>query len=176
MIPVVVVEVTAQIVSSKGSQIPTSIREKLCLGDTMSLSETMQGRRPQKSYISDVRTRTLFSLTPRGRSRGGCRHQLRAVTSTLCQWRRRATVSSSQLRFFHQLRPVTPTPSAGRSGNRTVFLSNSILLGHSERYPAVLRQPQFHATITPQRNLNRGWVSMFACSPKCLDVPHLKNL
>ncbi len=54
MVPVVVVEVTAQIVTRVGSQIVTSIDEKLGVCDAMVLGETMQERRPQKSEISDV--------------------------------------------------------------------------------------------------------------------------
>ena len=161
-----IIELIAQFPVSRGNQVPASINKKLCVGDTVFLSQSVEERRSQKSYISDVRMRTPFSLTPRGQSRGGCRHKLRAVTSTLCQWRRRATVSSSQLRFVsHQLRPVTPTPSAGRSGNPTVFLSNSRLLGYSDRYPAILKQPQFHATTTHRRESNRETANVCQCSP-----------
>jgi hypothetical protein len=71
VVPVVVVEVPAQVVSREGSQRGTSIHENLCLGDIVFLGETSQERRPQKSMISDVRTRTAVSLMPRGQSRGG---------------------------------------------------------------------------------------------------------
>jgi hypothetical protein len=44
VVPVVIVEVTAQIVTRKGSQIPASIDEKLCVGDIVFLSESMKER------------------------------------------------------------------------------------------------------------------------------------
>jgi hypothetical protein len=45
VVPDVVVEVTAQFVTSEGSQIATSIHEKLCIGDIVFLGEAMQKRR-----------------------------------------------------------------------------------------------------------------------------------
>jgi hypothetical protein len=42
VVPVVVVEMTAQIVSIEGSQIPAAIDEKLCLIDVVFLGELMQ--------------------------------------------------------------------------------------------------------------------------------------
>jgi hypothetical protein len=45
VVPLFVVEVTAQFVTSEGSQIPTSIDEKLCIGDIVFLGEAMQERR-----------------------------------------------------------------------------------------------------------------------------------
>jgi hypothetical protein len=51
--PLAVVEPTAQLTPSKGSQITTSIDEKLGIGDVVFLGEAMEQRRPQKSLISD---------------------------------------------------------------------------------------------------------------------------
>jgi hypothetical protein len=42
VVPVVVVEVTAQIVSREGSQIAASIVEKLCVGNIVFLGEAMK--------------------------------------------------------------------------------------------------------------------------------------
>ena len=53
MVPVFVVEMTAQFVASKGSQIAASIDEKLCLGNIVFLGETMEKRRPQNASRSD---------------------------------------------------------------------------------------------------------------------------
>jgi hypothetical protein len=49
VVPVVVVKMTAQIVTRKGSQISTSIDEKLCVGDIMFLGETVQDCRRRVS-------------------------------------------------------------------------------------------------------------------------------
>jgi len=53
VVPVVIVELTAQTVTREDSQIATSIDEKLCVGDVVFLGETVEERRPQKSEISD---------------------------------------------------------------------------------------------------------------------------
>ncbi len=45
MFPILVVEVTAQTVPSKDSQIAVNIDEKLCLGNIVFLGEPMQERR-----------------------------------------------------------------------------------------------------------------------------------
>ena len=45
VVPGGIVEVTAQVVASEGSQIPTSIDEKLRVGDIVFLGEAMQKRR-----------------------------------------------------------------------------------------------------------------------------------
>jgi hypothetical protein len=66
-----IVKLTAQFAARKGSQIVRSIDQKLYIGDIVFLGEVMQKRRPQKSEISDERTRGSLSLTPRGQSRGG---------------------------------------------------------------------------------------------------------
>ena len=44
-VPVTILKVTAQLVASKGSQIATSIDEKLRVGDIVFLGEPMQERR-----------------------------------------------------------------------------------------------------------------------------------
>jgi hypothetical protein len=53
VVPVFVVEMTAQIVSSEGSQIAASIDEKLCLSNIVVLGEAMEKRRPQNASRSD---------------------------------------------------------------------------------------------------------------------------
>lgn len=40
MVPILVAEMTDQVVSSEGSQIATSIEEKLCLGDIVFLDKS----------------------------------------------------------------------------------------------------------------------------------------
>jgi len=115
VVPLCVVELTAQLSASKGSQIAASIDEKLRIGNIMSLGKAVQECRPQKSEISDVRTRATLSLTSRGQSRGGCRHRLQAAILTLCRSQRRATVSPRQLGFAsRQPRPATAPPSSER--------------------------------------------------------------
>ena len=42
VVPVVIVKMTAQIVPREGSQIPSSIDKKLCVGNIVILGETMQ--------------------------------------------------------------------------------------------------------------------------------------
>ncbi|QSG06953.1 Uncharacterized protein HSR121_2633 [Halapricum desulfuricans] len=71
VVPVVIGKMTAQIVTREGSQVATSIDEKLCVADIVFLSEAVKKCRPQKHLISDVRTRASPSLMPRGPSRGG---------------------------------------------------------------------------------------------------------
>jgi hypothetical protein len=90
VVPLAIVELTAQRTPSQGSQIAAGIDEKLDVderrrvsfanqkpavsgdvGDVVFLGEAMEERRPQKSSISDVRTRATLSATPRDRSRGG---------------------------------------------------------------------------------------------------------
>jgi hypothetical protein len=70
VVPVFVVEVTAQIVPREGSQIATSINEDPRLDEVMFFGEAVEKRRPQKSWISDERARAVLSLTPRGLSHG----------------------------------------------------------------------------------------------------------
>jgi hypothetical protein len=53
VVPLAVVGLTAQLTPSQGSQIPTSIYQKLGVGDAVFLSEWMEERRSQKSSISD---------------------------------------------------------------------------------------------------------------------------
>jgi len=53
MVPVVIVTLTAQIVTREGSQIATSIDEKLCVGDIGFLGEAVKERRPQNASRSD---------------------------------------------------------------------------------------------------------------------------
>jgi co-chaperonin GroES (HSP10) len=65
VVSVRIVKVTAQSKSGEGSRIAEAIDEKLRLGDVVFLGEAVDERRPQKSNISDVRTRALLSLTPR---------------------------------------------------------------------------------------------------------------
>ena len=45
VVPVVIVKMPTQIVTREGSQIATSIDEKLCVGDILSLGESTQERR-----------------------------------------------------------------------------------------------------------------------------------
>ena len=44
-VPVMIVKMTAHVVSSKGSQLATSIDDKLCVGDIVFLGESMKERR-----------------------------------------------------------------------------------------------------------------------------------
>jgi len=53
VVPVGIVELTAQFVTSEGSQVATSIDEKLRLGDIVFLGETVEKRRPQNASRSD---------------------------------------------------------------------------------------------------------------------------
>jgi hypothetical protein len=53
VVPDLIVEPTTQFVTSEGSQIPTSIHEKLCVGDIVFLGESVQKRRPQNAPRSD---------------------------------------------------------------------------------------------------------------------------
>ena len=48
-----VVELTAQLLTSQGSQIPAAVDEKLGICDLVFLGETMQERRHQKASRSD---------------------------------------------------------------------------------------------------------------------------
>jgi len=63
-----IVELTAQLAPKEGSQIATAINQKLRLRNVVFLGEMIEKRRPQKSGISDVQTRTKLWLTPRDRS------------------------------------------------------------------------------------------------------------
>jgi hypothetical protein len=45
VVPVVIVKMTAQTMTSEGSQIATSIDEKLCVGDIVVLGEPVKERR-----------------------------------------------------------------------------------------------------------------------------------
>ena len=53
VVPVVVVEMTAQFVTGEGSQIAASIDEKLCLGSIVFPREAVEKRRPQNASRSD---------------------------------------------------------------------------------------------------------------------------
>jgi hypothetical protein len=73
-----------------------------------------------------VRTRTAFSLTPRGQSRSDWRQSPRATTANRYLWQRRATFFRRRSRFASpQPPPATATPSAGRSGGEPASLSSS---------------------------------------------------
>jgi len=68
VVPLAIVELTAQIVSKEGSQVVSSIHQKLRLRNAVFLGQTVEKRRPQKSQISDVQTRawvvsTMFEVS-----------------------------------------------------------------------------------------------------------------
>jgi len=77
-VPIYIVELTAQILLSEPSQMAASIDEKFSVGNTCFLVNRCTNADLRNRKFLMCERKLPLSLTPRDRSRSGCRHPLQA--------------------------------------------------------------------------------------------------